>query len=145
MRLFNRGIEHPFYPALKPVPAARAPGRCAALAGTCAELLQAAAAGVRVERAVFPLHRPARPFLLPEERDALWSLFQVPIYAMLLDSDGRVIGYECEAQEGFHLAPGYRGGFLFGTVETSLCECGRAGPRLLSEAGDAELAIAAAL
>ncbi len=145
MLLFSRGIQHPFFPALRPSLAARPPGRCAALAGTCPELLRAAADGVRVERAVFPLHRPTRPFLLPEERDALWSLFQVPVYAMLLDSDGRVIGYECEAQEGFHLAPGYRGGFLFGAVDTTPCECGRGGPRLLSQARDAELAAVAAL
>ncbi len=144
MPLFGRRIHHPFYPALKPSPAARGPRRCAALAGTFNELLRASAAGVLVERAVFPLHQPTRPFLTPEERDALWALFQVPVYAMLLDGRGRVIGYECEAQEGLHLAPGYGDGFLFGTVDSTPCECGRAGPRLLPQDRYADLAVRAA-
>lgn len=93
--------------------------------------MRAACVGVRVARAVFPLHRLSGPFLTTGERDELWGLFQVPVYAMLLDARGRVIGYECEVQEGFHLAGGYGRGFRMGTVATSLCECGRPGPRFL--------------
>jgi hypothetical protein len=141
---FGRGIQHPFYPALKPSPAARARGGCAALAGTCYELLRGPAAGVVAERAVFPLRRPVQPFLTADEREALWALYQVPVYAILLDVGGRVIGYECEAQEGFHLAPGYAGGFLFGNVDATPCECGRAGLRLLPQERYAELAISSA-
>jgi hypothetical protein len=44
-----------------------------------------------------------------------------------------VVGYECETQEGLHLREDYAAGLLFGNVETSLCECGRAGPRLMPE------------
>ncbi len=80
---------------------------------------------------------------MAEEREALWVLYQVPVYAMLQDPDGRVIGYECEAQEGFHLAPGYGGGFLFGTVDATPCECGRDGPRLLPQDRYVELAVRA--
>jgi hypothetical protein len=134
MSLFSRGIQHPFYPALKPSPAARARCGCSALAGTFDELLRAADNGARVARAVFPLHRLSRPFLFAEERDALWTLFQVPVYAMLLDARGRVIGYECEVQHGFHLAPGHHRDVPSGTISTTLCECGRPGPRLLPEA-----------
>ncbi|HUB32775.1 MAG TPA: hypothetical protein VMA31_07095, partial [Bryobacteraceae bacterium] len=62
---------------------------CSALAGTFDELMRAACVGVRVARAVFPLHRLSGPFLTTGERDELWGLFQVPVYAMLLDARGR--------------------------------------------------------
>jgi hypothetical protein len=133
MGLFGRGVRHPFYPALKVHSAARAGGRCVALWGTFHELAAAAEAGVEVARAVFPVHRAANPFLSDEQRDALWSMFRVPVMTILVDGRGAVIGYECELQDGFHLAEDYYGGLLFGTVESSTCDCGRPGPRLVRE------------
>ena len=131
MTIFERGLRHPFYPSLKLAPAARAKRRCPALTGTYRELFAAAAVGVEAERAVFPLHRPSSPFLDDEERDALWTLFRVPVIAILLDGRGDVAGYECELQHGFHLADGYPADLLFGALETDTCDCGRPGPRLM--------------
>jgi len=132
---FRRRIRHPFYPALKPASAVDAQATPSSLTGTFAELSRAAAAGVRVERAVFPQYSPANPFPSEGERDALWSMFEVPVMAMLVDQGG-VIGYECEMQEGFHLKEESAGGRLSGRLEHSLCECGRPGPRLMP-AGEA--------
>jgi len=130
MRLLARGLRHPFYPALKLAPVARSSGRCAALAGTVPELSTAV---VQVDCAVFPLRYPHSPFLEDAQREALWHRFRVPVFAILLDSRNRVIGYECEIQDGFHLAPDYAGGFLFGSLEPSPCDCGRPGPRLIRQ------------
>jgi len=127
MRLFARGVRHPLYPHVKPARAARARGPCAALTGTCGEL--AAAAAVPVERAVFPLVRS--PFLPDEERDALWARFRVPVQAILVDERGVVIGYECEAQQGFHLAHGRTPAAFDAALEETACDCGRPGPRLM--------------
>lgn len=131
MPLFARGLRHPFYPALKLAPVARAKKRCPAVAGTFTELLEAARAGAQVDRAVFPLRRASEPFLADHERNALWDLYGVPVIAILLDRRGAVAGYECELQEGYHLAEHYRDGLLFGDLESSTCECGRPGPRLV--------------
>ena len=135
---FGRRLRHPFYPALKLAPAAKARHEAPALCGGCEELFLAAAAGVRVRRAVFPLRLPAEPFLSPLERDTLWDRFKVPIYALLLDGHGRLIGYECEAQQGIHLVEDYAPGLLFGRIESAACECGRPGVRLMPPVGQAE-------
>jgi hypothetical protein len=132
MRLgFRRRIRHPLYPALKAAPAAEAEALSAALTGTYMELVRAASMGVRAARAVFPVQSLASPFLTEEQRETLWEMFEVPALAMLVDHHGSVIGHECELQEGFHLAEGSESGLLCGRVETSLCECGRPGSRLL--------------
>jgi len=131
MPLFGRGLRHPFYPALQLAPAARAKKRCSAIAGTFRELTEAARAGVEASRAVFPLHSPMRPFLEEEEREELWRMFGVPAIAILLNGRGQAVGWECEMQDGLHLAPDYSAGLLFGDVESSTCDCGRAGPRLV--------------
>jgi hypothetical protein len=136
MRLFRRAIRHPFYPRLKLAPAARAQDRCPALTGTFEELSEAAAAGRRAARAVFPLQHATTPFPTDEQRDALWAMFHVPVLAILLDGRDGVIGYECEVQEGFHLAEGFTDGLLFGTLDCTICECGRPGPRLLPAAAE---------
>src|SRR4051794_7988753 len=107
------------------------------LYGDYGELRRAAGTGIRVERAVFAVKGATEPFLTPRERDALWELFEVPIYALLVDG-GSVVAYECEAQEGLHLRDGYAAGVLFGRVEAKLCECGRPGPRLMPAAREDE-------
>ena len=116
---------------MKPSPAAAAPPKSAALYGAFEDLSVASELGLRVSRAVFPLRRPANPFLTETQRDALWNMFQVPIYALLVDVRGNVVGYECETQDGMHLRADYAAGLLFGNVEWKLCECGRPGPRLM--------------
>ncbi len=94
------------------------------------------------------MHYPDSPFLSDSDRDILWEAFQVPAFACLLDGDGRLVGYECEAQDGLHIATicptdtrrmfisnedsilGYRLPLDQTVVESSPCECGRPGQRL---------------
>ena len=127
---FPRRVRHPLYPRLAADPAGRAPRVSPALAGTLEELRRAAAAGSRALRAVFVLVEPERPSLSRAERDFLWESFQVPAFLLLRDAGGKILGYECEAQDGFHLespdAP-----LPAGTLERSPCECGRPGSRLV--------------
>jgi hypothetical protein len=131
---FSRRIRHPFYPSLKPSFARAAKGDQIALYGEMAELLKAARSGVRVRRAVFPIRNRSNPFLTEAERDLLWDAFEAPVYGLLVDSEGDVIGYECEAQDGLHIRDSYASGLLPGTVQHDLCECGRLGPRLMPPA-----------
>lgn len=140
--LFRRRIRHPFYPALKPAPAAAVKSTSASLYGGFADLAAAAASGIRVERAVFPLVAPTTPFLDPGDRDELWSKFRVPVYALLVDGGDDVIGYECEAQSGLHLREDYAARLLFGRVDATLCECGRPGPRLVPDNWDEQASAA---
>ena len=128
---FRSRIRHPFYPAVKPAAAAAAPAICPALYGAFEELSAASEMGARVSRAVFPLRRPGNPFITEKQRDALWDMFQVPIYALLVDARGQVVGYECETQDGIHLRDDYAAGVLSGNVSSELCECGRPGLRLM--------------
>jgi hypothetical protein len=127
---FLRRIRHPFYPALKPAAASAATRDTPALYGAYDELRHAGGTGIRAERAVFALKGAADPFLTGRERDALWAMFQVPIFTLLVDGRGSVVACECEAQDGLHLREGQTG-VLFGRVESKLCECGRPGPRLM--------------
>src|ERR1035438_1401946 len=78
---FRRRMRHPFCPALAADPAANARGRSKALAGTFAELSGAAARGVEAQYAVFVLTSEREP-LGDGQRDDLWRLFQVPVYAL---------------------------------------------------------------
>ena len=130
MMLTQLRIRHPLYPALKPIPAAKATGLCLAITGTFQELEQAGAAGVRASRIVFPMHRIEGPSLSSSERDMLWELFQVPAYVLMLDGKGRVVAYECEAHSGLHLI-NQETRPVDGDIETSLCECGRPGSRVI--------------
>ena len=119
---FRPRVRHPFYPRLFPTPAVETNGRVIALSGTFQELEQAAASGASARSALFVLNRWNCPPLTDEQRDRLWTLFQVPAYAMLMDRDGRQVGFECEAQN-LH-APGKA------APDSPLCECGRPGQRL---------------
>jgi hypothetical protein len=135
MRLpFQRKIRHPFYPDLKTASAAAAKPGSTAVAGTVAELLKAGDDGTEVARAVFPLQDVASPFLSARQRDRLWSMFEVPVMAMLVDRRGSVVGYECEMQEGFHLDAEFAAGLHSELLESTCCECGRPGPRLMPPA-----------
>src|ERR1017187_1453608 len=132
MRLKIRKVRgaprHPLYPGLRAARAAGAKGEHAALAGSFDELARARAAGVRARRAVFVLHYSGRPFLSEGERDALWEMFRTPVYGLLLDRNGRVLGYECEAQDGLHVVAEYTP--PAGLVDAGPCCCGRPGVRL---------------
>jgi hypothetical protein len=122
-------LRHPFYPGLTVTPAVECKGLCAGLSGTFNELTRAATAGARARRMIFALHYPGTPFLSEAERDQLWHAFQVPVFAVLLDRDGQLLAYECEAQSGLHVEPDAP--WSARVLETAPCECGRPGPRLL--------------
>jgi hypothetical protein len=74
---------------------------------------------VEAQYAVFVLTSEREP-LSDGQRDELWRLFQVPVYA-LLERCGRMEGWECEAQSGLHFAQGS------GEIT---CRCGRPGAKL---------------
>jgi hypothetical protein len=131
---------------LTPVKSAK--GRCVALSGTLRELAKAAKSGIVPQRAVFVMHGPDSAFMTEADRDLLWESFQVPVLACLLDGDGRLVAYECEAQDGLHIPMicptdanrriisnedsilGYRLPLDQAVVEALPCECGRPGQRL---------------
>jgi hypothetical protein len=118
---FSRStIRHPFFPELPAAAAAKASGRPAVLAGTFGELARAAERGAGARRAVYVVIPEGR-LLSDGERDELWRLFQVPVYALMVQPGGRVMAWECEAQNGLHVEEG--GG-------ESTCACGRPGARL---------------
>ncbi len=131
-------LRHPFYPDWVPTPARSAKDGCAALSGSFPELARAAAAGVRSERAVFALQYPDSPFITDFERDVLWQTFQVPVFAMLLDREGYLAGWDCEAQDGLHVGGAWNAESMWAyrllssaaELEQGPCECGRPGPRL---------------
>jgi hypothetical protein len=126
---FRPRIRHPFFPGLSATPAAEAKGRCVALSGTYLQLTQAAFAGALPRRAVFAVHYEQDPYLNDTQRDSLWQMFQVPVYGLMLDRGRRLIGYECEAQNGLHVPK------TAGTIiRWQPCECGRPGPRIQAAA-----------
>jgi hypothetical protein len=116
---WRRRIRHPFFPELAAEPAANARRRSKALAGTFAELTGAAARGAGARRAVYVLTSVREP-LSDCQRDELWRLFQVPVYA-LVQRRGCVEAWECEAHSGLHLAE---------SGEEIACACGRPGTKL---------------
>ena len=120
---FGPKLRHPFYPE---IPATSAPearkGSVLALWGSLHELEQAAQAGVTVRRAVFVTHRWNQLLMTDGQRDHVWNLFEAPVYAVLLDRFGGLVAYECEAQNGLHMAAG--------VLESAMCNCGRPGMRV---------------
>jgi len=129
LRLLRSAIRHPFYPSLAVTLAVECKGPCASPSGTLRELTRAATAGARARRMIFALNYPGFPFLSEIERDQLWQVFQVPVFAVLLDRNGRLLAYECEAQSGLHVGP--QAPWSAGVLESAPCECGRPGLRLV--------------
>jgi hypothetical protein len=120
-------LRHPLYPDLPVTPALGATGRHTVLAGSFHELAQASRHGARASRAVFVLYAEGAPLPSAVQREQLWQWFPVPSYVLVLDADGQLKAYECEAQEGLHVAAGWS---LTGELETAPCPCGRPGRRV---------------
>lgn len=112
---FGPRIRHPFFPGLHATPAAEAKPLSPALYGSFQELVRAAEGGALVRRAVFVSH-----IVGESERNLLWRRFQVPVFVVLADPKGRVVAYECEAQNGLHVSDAT-------AAETAVCDCGRPG------------------
>ncbi len=81
-------------------------------------------------------------------RDLLWHQFGVPIYEVYVDEGSRLLAFECEAQEGWHIAKGVRFSVAYGElllersdqvvrtglsriIEETACPCGRPELRLI--------------
>jgi hypothetical protein len=100
--------------------------------------------------------------LTEAQRDALWQVFEVPIFEQYLGADGALLGWECEAHAGLHtveenaiVEDGEDSGLILTSltdrrrptirVVTSVtarldpapCECGQPGPRLVHVAAAA--------
>lgn len=107
-----------------------------------------------LDRAIFVV-TACRDVPLKEcSRLLLWRTFGVPIYEMLLSSDGALIATECDAHEGWHIAESVsftsadgqlwfqvrrappQGTGLTGEIATVLCPCGLAGKRILNASMD---------
>ncbi len=88
-----------------------------AIAASLSQLLRITAAPTH---AVIVLARPG-DFLGGAERDQLWQRFQVPVFEQMIDSDGRLIAYECEGHYALHATPGAD---RFGDVRRERCLCG---------------------
>jgi hypothetical protein len=64
-----------------------------------------------------------------EDRDEIWSKFQVPVFEYLLDSAGQIAARECEAHEGLHTVD--LPGDWDAEITEEPCACGQPGARLL--------------
>ena len=119
-------LRHPFLRGVPLTPAAKARVTNASLYGTFLELVRAADAGAQVRRAIFVTHRQDDPLLSEEDRDLLWDLFEVPVYAIVLDRHRRILAYECEIHNGLHVTVK----FPVAGDQGAICECGSHGAKL---------------
>ncbi len=101
-----------------------------------------------VDHAVLALTGCGEPPIDDKLRVVLWQTFGVPVFEILIAPDGAVLAADCEAHEGWHLqrnarATTFDGELLIlqktrhlirtgltGQIETGLCACGRATPRI---------------
>ncbi len=64
--------------------------------------------------------------LCDEDRDALWSVFGVPVFEQQLGPANQLLAMECDAHAGMHLA----GNFRHLQLDKNACACGNPAPRL---------------
>lgn len=136
-----------------------------ALAGSVAELRRLAEGaedyGARMPKlthSVIAFAILRQTFLSREARDLFWRVFQAPVFGQILSPEGRLLAWECEAHDGFHIE-GEQAIFeaeagpgepellatsladlrrpvlrlatgLTGSIERATCGCGLPGPRL---------------
>jgi hypothetical protein len=129
---FRPDYRHPYFADVKATPAPVAQGECTAIIGTYRELMEAAESGVRIKRYVYVLHGPESQFLSESRRDSLWARFEVPVFALMLGRRGRLMGWECEVHDGLHTDSRHPDmPRLARRLETTPCDCGRPGHRLI--------------
>ena len=69
------------------------------------------------------------------QRVVLWQTFAVPVYELLLSTDGTLLASECEAHSGWHLESGMRPASPALRIDATLCACGRNEPRVVIQPG----------
>lgn len=132
-----------------------------ALAGHRSELLSI---GELRRRQFLPLRELAFPLVVfsalregplsDEQRDRLWKLYGLPVYEQVRGADETLLGWECDAHDGWHLAldsednpkliagriraAGWRGSEINGR-----CACGETCLRLAAEVRENALSLAA--
>jgi phenylacetate-coenzyme A ligase PaaK-like adenylate-forming protein len=101
-----------------------------------------------VDHSVFAITQLGDTPLPAELRDQLWRHFHVPIYEIYVDEHAKLLAFECEAQEGWHVYDGVRFVIEYGelllertgrvvrtglhwTIEEAVCACNREGTRLI--------------
>jgi hypothetical protein len=87
-----------------------------------------------VDTAILITRNSGAPCTTDTQRVVLWQVFGVPVYELLLSTEGRLIASECEAHAGWHLEPGIqpqRALSPFQLIETAVCACGRREPRIV--------------
>lgn len=126
-----------------------------ALAGSASQLqrlvhrvnLQTANVG-SIDHSIFAFTQLGDTPLSTELRDRLWHHFRVPIYELYVDEHGKLLAFECEAQEGWHVCKDVRFVTEYGELllersgrltrtgldcktEETTCACNREGTRLI--------------
>ncbi|MGD0580999.1 MAG: hypothetical protein ABSC08_19000 [Bryobacteraceae bacterium] len=82
--------------------------------------------------------------LSPEQHERLWSLFELPVYEQIRGADETLLGWECDARDGWHLACEENGSpkLALGEVRAAgwqgaqlrgFCGCGKTCLRLIAE------------
>ena len=107
-----------------------------------------------LDRALFVITDCRDVPLRDSTRLVLWRAFGVPLYELLLSSDGSPIAAECDAHDGWHIQPGVsfslvhdelwfqpkravaQGTGLTGEIHDAPCPCGQPGKRILNAAMD---------
>jgi len=80
--------------------------------------------------------------LSPEHHERLWQLFGLPVYEQIRGEDECLLGWECDARDGWHLACEADGAPRLllldqpparwrGSLSQGLCGCGRSGLKLI--------------
>ena len=98
----------------------------ACIAGRLEQLLAVAHDGWPVEQAVVVFTYAGGEELTPSNRESLWDTFGVPVFEQYLNARNRLLATECDAHSGLHVVSGCEGFRL----ETDVCACGNAAPRL---------------
>ena len=104
-----------------------------------------------IDHALVVLTRYGSKPLTDMMRVMLWQRFGVPIFELYLGLDESLLAWECEAHEGWHMAPGI--GFanmtagelildgagnsglrtgLCGLLDPNACPCGQTSPRIMN-------------
>ncbi|MBI5280611.1 MAG: hypothetical protein HY858_02935 [Candidatus Solibacter usitatus] len=73
---------------------------------------------------------PVSAPLSDDRHEQLWRWFRLPVIEQIRTPTHQLLAWECEAREGFHLAPGLVAGDLGATALPAPCACGAREPRI---------------